>query len=86
MREREELRPKLSVKMWSFTEMGNTREKSVFGDIGKKYQVFIFEHVIVYMALGDLNGDVKQVVLCRSLVLRRKIRTEGITLEVVNGK
>lgn len=72
--------------MLLFTETGNTREKSVFQDIGKKYQVFIFERVIVYMAIEDLNGDVKQVVVHKSLVLRRKIRAEDVTLEVIDGK
>lgn len=72
--------------MLLFTEKGNTSEKSVFQDIGKKYQVFMFEYVIVYVAIENLNGDVKQVVVHKSLVLRRKIRAKDVTLEVVHDK
>lgn len=44
--------------MLSFIEMRKTGEKYV-QENGKKYQLLIFEHVIVYMAVMDLNGDVR---------------------------
>lgn len=58
--EREELRPELLVKKMCYLLLRWERlGKRVFGHMGRKYQVFTFVHVIVYMAIGDLNEDVK---------------------------
>ena len=59
LREKEELRPELSVKMHCCLLRWKRLGKSMSGDIGRKYQVFIFERVIDYIASKHLNGNAK---------------------------
>lgn len=39
--------------------MGKTGGGGTYGEMERRYHVFIFEHVIVYMVIRHLNGVVK---------------------------